>query len=126
MGKFKTGLRYLLGAIYFVFGLNFFLHFIPMPPPPPEMMGFFEGIMKMGYLLPFVKCTEIACGALLILNLFVPLALVVLAPISLNILLVHTLIDPSGLPMAGAIVVVHVLLGIAYLSNYKPMLKMKA
>ena len=28
--------RSLLGLIYVFFGLNFFLHFLPMPPPPAQ------------------------------------------------------------------------------------------
>lgn len=126
MGNVKIGLRYLLGAVYFVFGLNFFLQFIPMPPPPESMVSLMGAMMSIGYLMKLVKITEVVCGAMLLLNLFTPLALVVLAPVSLNILLVHMLIEPSGLPMAGALVIVHVLLGLLYMSNYKPMLKMKA
>ncbi len=33
--------RILLGLIFVVFGSNIFLHFIPMPPPPPTLAGDF-------------------------------------------------------------------------------------
>ena len=48
-------------------------------------------LMDTGYLWPLIKVTEIVCGVLLILGMFVPLALVVLAPVVLNILLFHSL-----------------------------------
>ena len=36
--------RVLLGLVFVVFGSNIFLHFIPMPPPPPGLLGdFTEG-----------------------------------------------------------------------------------
>ena len=31
--------RVLLGLVFVVFGSNIFLHFIPMPPPPPRATG---------------------------------------------------------------------------------------
>jgi len=37
-------------------------------------------------------------GVLLLINRYVPLALTVLAPILVNILLFHSLMQPSGLP----------------------------
>ena len=95
--------RVLLGLIFFVFGLNGFLNFFPPPPPesmPKALQDFFELFVKSGYLLPLVKCTEVVAGALLLANRFVPLALVVLAPVIVNIVLVHLLLAPEGLGIA--------------------------
>lgn len=118
--------RYILGLIYFVFGLNFFFQFIPMPASIPEpLMKFSTALMETGYFMQFVKIVEVACGALLLMNLFTPLALVILAPITLNILLVHTFLDKSGLIMALVILAVHVFLGMVNLDSYKGMLKAK-
>lgn len=126
MSNLKIGLRFLLGAVYLVFGLNFFLHFFELPPPSEAMMEWGAGMAKMGYMMKLVKVTEVTCGALLILNLFVPLALVALVPITVNIFMVHTLVDMGGFPMALAILVIHVFLGFAYRANFKPLFKMKA
>lgn len=60
----------------------------PCPPEmPPEPVAYMEGLMATGYFWPLLKIVEIVCGALLISSLYVPLALVVLAPIVLHILL---------------------------------------
>lgn len=123
--KFKTPFRFLLGGIYFIFGLNFFLNFLPMPPPSPNAGAFLGALMQSGYLLQVVKTLEVSVGLLLLTNLFVPLALVLIAPISLNILFIHTFIDPAGLPVALVVVLLNAFLGIAYLECYRPMLKMR-
>lgn len=108
MSKLPLIARILLGLVFFVFGLMGLLNLIP--PPPPEQMSeqmrtFFAGIMAAKYFFPLLKGTEVVCGALLLSGYFVPLALVVLAPIVLNILGVHVFIDPKGLPIALVIVV---------------------
>lgn len=101
MSKLPVIARVLLGLIFFVFGLNGFLNFIPPPKEMPEhMMTFMNGMMVTKYFFPLVKGTEVVCGALLLLNAFVPLALVVLAPVVLNIFLVHAFMAPEGLPIA--------------------------
>jgi hypothetical protein len=51
--------------------------------------------MASGYLFPFIKGTEVIAGVLLLMNELSGVALVVLAPIVLNILAVDTLIDPA-------------------------------
>lgn len=126
MNKVKIGMRLILGLIYFVFGLNFFFHFIPMPSePPPAMAQFAGGLASTGYMFQWIKTTEVVCGALLLLNLFVPLALVVLAPITLNIFMLHLFVDQSGFAMGFALLLLNLGLGILYLQHYRPLLKMK-
>ena len=93
--------RILLGLIFFVFGLIGLLNLIPPPKDLPERLQTFNsGLMAAGYFFPLLKLTETVCGLLLLINMYVPLALVVLAPIVLNIFLVHAVLAPSGLPLA--------------------------
>ncbi len=101
MSKAPFVARILLGLIFFVFGLNGFLNFIPIPQEMPEaQMQFMTGLMATKYFFPLLKGTEVVCGALLLLGMFVPLALIILAPIVLNIFFVHVFMSPEGLPMA--------------------------
>lgn len=74
-------LRFLVGANFFVFGLNGFFHWFPIPPAAPRMAAFVQGLDQTGYLLTVVKALEILSGALILVGLFVPLALTLLAPI---------------------------------------------
>ncbi len=87
--------RVLLGLVFFVFGLNGFLHFIPQPPPPESAARFFE-LMTGSYLFTLVKATEVTVGILLLSNRFVPLALMLLAPVTVNIVLFHATLEPAS------------------------------
>lgn len=91
--------RVLLGLIFFVFGLNGFLHFIPMPPPT-GLAGQYLGVLSISHYMVPVFLLQVVGGALLIAGQYVPLALLLLAPILTNILLFHSLMAPAGLPLA--------------------------
>jgi putative oxidoreductase len=109
--KLPTGARLLLGLIYFVFGLNGLLNFLPSPPMPETALGFLEGLVKSGYFLPALAATQTLAGFLLLTGFAAPLALVILAPITLQIFLFHLFLTP-GLPN----LIVPLLLGILHLT----------
>jgi putative oxidoreductase len=87
--------RILLGAIFVAFGLNAFLHFLPKWLPP-GLAGQFVGAMFHSHYILFVSTIELICGALLLVNRYVPFALTILAPIIVNILMFHILLPPVG------------------------------
>src|ERR1700724_4899206 len=91
--------RYLAGVIFLVFGLNGFLHFIPFPPPS-GVAGQFMGALYVSHYLLVIFAFQVIAGVLLLVNRYVPLAVAVLAPVLVNILTFHTLMAPSGLPLA--------------------------
>ncbi len=93
--KLQLAARLILGFIFFVFGLNGFLNFIPVPPMPENVMAFMGALMNTGYFLPLLKTTEVTCGALLLTNIAVPLALIVLAPITIQIFFFHLFLTPG-------------------------------
>jgi putative oxidoreductase len=97
--------RILLGLIFFVFGLNGFLHFIPMGPMPTGLAGeFVDALLKSHYVL-VVSAIQVVGGALLLVNRYVPLALTLLGPVIVNILLFHLLLNHTGLAMAFVVVI---------------------
>jgi putative oxidoreductase len=91
--------RILLGLLFLVFGLNGFLHFIPMAPPA-GLAGQYMGALFLSHYLVAVFLLQTIGGALLLANRFVPLALILLGPVLVNILLFHALMAPEGLPVA--------------------------
>jgi putative oxidoreductase len=109
----STIARYLAGVIFLVFGLNGFLHFIPLPPPS-GVAGQFMGALFVSHYLTLIFALQVIGGFLLLVNRYVPLALAILAPVIVNILSFHALMAPSGLPLAlfvtvlWALVFVHV------------------
>ena len=104
--------RFLLAVIFTVFGLNGFLHFIPMPPPSGVAGQFFGALFVSNYLVP-IFALQVISGILLLVNRFVPLALTILASIIVNILLFHVLMNPAGLGLA---VLVTILWGVVFVS----------
>jgi putative oxidoreductase len=104
--------RFLLGLIFLVFGLNGFLHFIPMPPPS-GVAGQFLGSMFVTKYLVFVFATQLVGAVLLLINRYVPLALTILGPIIVNILLFHGLMNHDGIVLA---IVVTILWGVVFAS----------
>jgi hypothetical protein len=121
--KAPTAARFGLGAIFFVFGLNGFLHFIAQPPPSGTALTFLGGLMAAGYFFPLLKGIEVISGLLLLSNRFVPLALTLLAPIVVNILAFHAFLAPSGLPVALAVLALELYLAWSYRDAYRPMLR---
>jgi putative oxidoreductase len=93
--------RIIFGFIMFASGLAGLLNLAPPPADLPErMVTFMSGMMATGYFMTLLKVTETVCGLMILSGFFVPLALVILAPIILNIFLVHAFMAPSGLPIA--------------------------
>lgn len=97
--------RYLLGLVFFVFGLNGFLNFIPMGAMPGGTAGQFAGALVASHYMLVVSGFQVVCGALLLVNRYVPLALTLLGPVIANILLFHLLMEHTGLPAAAVVVV---------------------
>jgi uncharacterized membrane protein YphA (DoxX/SURF4 family) len=111
--------RLLLGFLYLVFGLDYFLHFIPYQPLHTGKAGaFIAGLKGTGYFYPMQKVIQIMGGLSLLTNLYAPFFAVVLFPISLNVLLFHTLLVPSGWLMGVTLIVPNLLLGYAYRKYY--------
>ncbi len=118
--------RLLLGLIFVVFGVIGLFGIGPEPEMGEEASALMAGMMGTGYMWPLIKCTEIVCGLLLLTGLFVPLALVVLAPVVLNILLFHIFVAPEGTVIG--IVLTALLLYVAhhYRESFSGMLQRKA
>src|SRR6478735_1746529 len=120
--KLPTVARLALGLSFFVFGLNGFLHFLPQPPmsgPPADFAG---ALFATGYMFPLIKGTEVAASLLLLSNRFVPLALTLLAPISINILLFHAFLAPAGLVLPIVLLGLELYLARSYKDAFAPML----
>jgi putative oxidoreductase len=105
--------RILLGLVFLVFGLNFFFHFIPQQPAPGDA-GAIAGLMFQHGWFTFYGVLQVVAGLLLLVGRFVPLALVLLAPIIVNILLFHLTLAPSGIGPGLLCAVLEIFLIYAY------------
>jgi len=92
--------RLLLGLIFVVFGLNGFLNFLNMGPMPTGLAGQFMGALMQSHYYWVIAGLQVVGGVLLLVNRYVPLALVLLGPIIVNILLYHFFLNIAGVPLA--------------------------
>jgi putative oxidoreductase len=122
--KLPTITRILLGLIFLLSGVAGLFNLIPPPPDMPEkLMSFMTGLMSTGYFIPFLKTTETLCGLLLLLGIAPALILLILAPITINIILVHSFLTPGleNLIVPVLILVLHITSARKYWPVYRPL-----
>jgi len=119
-------IRILLGLVFTVFGLNGFLHFIPMQPMPPPAVSFFGALAATGYMIRLIFFGQLIGGLLLLAGIAVPLGLIILAPIVVNILFFHLYLAPSGLTIAFVVVAMELFLVWRYQGAFVPLFTSRA
>jgi putative oxidoreductase len=117
--------RILFGLMFFVFGLNKIVTFLPMPMPTGEA----GALMLIWYThkwLMFYGFIEAASGLMLLVGRFVPLGLTLLAGVGLNILLFHITFEPQGLAIPLVLLVLEIFLVYAYRASFAGIFAAKA
>jgi uncharacterized membrane protein YphA (DoxX/SURF4 family) len=117
--------RIFLGLIFFVFGLNGFLHFLPNPPLPDAAGAFMGALAKTGYMFPLIKGTEVLGGLFLLSGRLVPLGLLLLAPVIVNIVAFHFVLAPPN-PVTFLVLALPLYLAWVYRNNFKGVLEVNA
>ena len=102
--------RYLLGLAMLVFGANKFLNFMPSPELPEAAGAFLGALNGSGYIFPALGVIYILAGLLLVINRAVPFALVMLVPVSFNIVAFHLKFAPEGILFAAVVAVLNIFL----------------
>ena len=119
--QFSLLVRVALGITLFVFGSNKFLHFIPLPPPTGAAADFMNSLGATGYIFPIVGILEVCIGVLLLLKKWIAFALILLAPISINILLFHLFLDIPGVSAALLVAALNGILMYKHWKQYTPL-----
>lgn len=116
--------RTLLALIFVVFGLNFWLNFIPMPntTPPPPVASFMAAVFTTGYLAA-VKVCEVLGGALVATGRFTPVGLLILGPVILNILFFDAFLAKAFNPVSTLAAVLAVFLVWSERRRFAPLVK---
>jgi cation transporter-like permease len=84
-------------------------------------MAFGGALAQTGYMIPLIKGTETLVGILLLSNLFVPLALVLIAPVLVNIIAFHAFLAPDDIAIPLALVVIEIVLAWTCRKAYRPL-----
>lgn len=115
--------RIVLGLIFLVFSLNYFVPFLPdQGPIPPDALSFVIAFAASG-MLTLVKGIELVAAVALLANRAVPLALTVLAPIVVGITAFHARLAPNGLLLALGLVALELVLAWSYRGAFASVLR---
>ena len=116
--------RILLGLMFLFASISYFV--MPAPPVPEgQMKVYMDGLAASGYIMQVVKVVELLCGLAFVIGRFVPLANLVIFPISVNILLTHVFLAPETVAIAAAVFAANVFLIYAYRNHYSGVLAAK-
>jgi uncharacterized membrane protein YphA (DoxX/SURF4 family) len=119
MTKTAIAARILMGVAFLVTGLNGFFHFLPEPELPPAARVFMGGLVASRYMMPLVMATQTVGGALLLTGVAVPLALLLLAPVLVNIVLFHLVLAPAGIVPGLVLGLCEIVLARAYWPRFR-------
>ena len=117
--------RTLIGLLFLFASVTYFLNLVPQPELTGKMKLFSDGITASGYLMPLVKTIELLCGIAFVSGRFVPLAIVLIAPVVLNILLINVFLAPEGLPIAIPLFAGILFLAYSRRNNYETLFAVK-
>jgi uncharacterized membrane protein YphA (DoxX/SURF4 family) len=117
--------RILTGLMFAFASIAFFLKLFDTPEATGSIKIFNDGIAASIYLMPTVKIFELLCALAFLSGRFVPLATVVIFPITLNIFLFHAFLDPSGLLIPALLLIGNLFLAWYYREKYKGLLALK-
>jgi len=94
--------RFLLAAIFIVFSLNFWLHFLNLPGPAADSpAGTFMGVLFTTGYLAAVKVLELLGGIFVASGRLLGAGLLILGPIILNILFVDIFLTRAFNPLSA-------------------------
>jgi putative oxidoreductase len=116
MKYLNNTLSVILALPFVAFGPSYWLHYIPTPPME-GMAGTFGSVLHDSNYMDLIKILEIAFGLMIAFNVQRPLALLLLAPITLNILFFELFI--AHMPGIGIILtLINGFLIYRYRANY--------
>ena len=117
--------RILLGLMFFVFGLNPFLKFLPMPPLE-GLWGQFLGALIVSHFVWLVGATQVLSGLLLLIGRYVPLAIALSGPVLANIVMYHLTMQHVGWQPAAVAAICWLILFWRYRESFAPLWVAKA
>ena len=121
--RIYTVIRYLFGAAMTFFGISNLFQLLPPHQFPGEAGRLMLAFTDSGYILQAVGLTQLLLGIALLLNRFIPLALLLFAPVALNVLLFHLFLDVSGILMAMPVIGITVFLFVYHKAHFFSLLK---
>jgi hypothetical protein len=105
-----------------IFGSNKFIGFLPEPEITGAAATYLGGLAASGFTFKVIGLIEVLVGIALLANKYVPLALILMAPISVNIFLYHVLLDLPNSPVGIAVFAFNLILLFSHKKSYDTLL----
>lgn len=119
--------QFFFGGWFLAHGLNYWLGFFPQPHgSSPLSHELIMALIDTG-LFAFVKAVEVLTGLLMLLDIFVPLAIVLAVPVAISIAHLNIVANNDLFARSTGFIIMALIgiLGLGYLDRYLPMLKMR-
>lgn len=115
--------RVLMGLMFAFASIVVLFKLVPQPEQTGNVKIFMDGMTASVYMMTTIKVIELICAVAFLSGKFVPLATVVIFPITVNILLFHVFVEPEGLLVAILLMIGNLFLAWHYRNKYKPLFK---
>jgi uncharacterized membrane protein YphA (DoxX/SURF4 family) len=112
-------IRTLIGLLFLITSIGFFLKLFPEPTTTGDFKAFQVGVVASTYLMPLAKSIELLCGLSFVSGRYVTLANILILPVTINILFINFFLTPSGIPLALFVFLGNLFLIYSHWENYK-------
>lgn len=115
--------RIVLGIVFAAVGA--FSFFMPAPPPMPGLAGQFNVLFFQSHWNLFVAAAQLVLGVLLLINRYVPVALIILAAFLYNSFAFHITILPAFILAPIIVLILWLLVAWPYRALFAPIFRAK-
>ena len=122
MSKATNIFHRLFGAVLVIFVGMYIFQWEP-PPISREAQPLWDAIIGSGYIMPIVILVYLITGLAMLANRYVPLAAVLLTPVSFNIFLFHSFLNPRSIPFAAIFFIANLALLYIHRSSFRELLR---
>jgi putative oxidoreductase len=118
MNTVRSIARILVGLLFVAAGAAGLLI---APPPQPGLAGEFSTVVYASHFMNFVSAAQLLMGALLLINRFVPVALIMLAAFVYNSFAFHSTMAQSAILAPFVVAALLVMVGWPYRALFAPL-----
>lgn len=111
--------RTLIGLLFLITSIGFFLKLFPEPELNGNFKAFQIGLIASTYLIPLAKTIELLCGLSFVTGRFTTLANILILPVTVNILFINFFLNHEGIPLALFVFLGNLFLIYSHWNNYK-------
>lgn len=121
--KIVRTIFFVLFALMFInAGLNKFLNYMPVPDMPAEMQTASNAIVTLKWLIPLTGLIELVGGLLILFPRTRALGAIMILPVMIGIICHNAVFMPSGMLIAGVLLLINVWMIADNWKKYQPMM----